>query len=489
MSNLTRASLVVLLAAVALSAAGPIVEGDTFWHLAIGRHLLQHHHFAHPDPFVWTAPAGGHDVLHEWLAELIMATLARAGLGAMRVLRAALATAIVLVIFLAARRRAPPALAFTTAVAAWIFLLPNLSARPHLFGLLAAATLVALPPGPAAIPILILWANLHSSVLIAPLIAGCQLLECAVRRHPELRPWALRTAVALAATLVQPAGWRLWPYALGTPAVNREFSDEWMPLFDARLAGDLNRVAWVVLAALVITALVIAARGDRQVRFPGALAALACLAFAASNRRMTAFLFLPLLHVADVLAHHVRLSLRRALGEAWMAAAALTALAVALPRLRPGPPVAPGAFPEETARFLAAHHLEGRLFNPEAWGGYLSWTLAPDYRVFADGRWPLVGRTVIADSIAIMSRRPEAQALLDRYGIEVLVEATRFHLRVPGLDPRRWAVAHADATAVVLLRRGPHYQSNAARACGDPVPTVQGVPPACLTPLPGSPGR
>jgi hypothetical protein len=526
MTNLTRASLVLLAAAVCAGAAGPLREGDTFWHLAIGRYLLEHHRFAHPDPFVWNALPGAEDVLHEWLSELLMALVARAGLGAVRVLRALLAGAIVGVIFLAARRRSAPPLAFTAAAVSWVFLLPNLSARPHLFGLLCAAlVLLLLPVETGPLPprrralltgLLILWANLHSSVLLAPLLAGCHLAgrlgECAWRRRwsPDLRVWANRSAVALLATLLQPAGWRLWPYALSTPAVNREFSDEWLSLFDPRLAGDPTRLAWLLLAVALLVAVVLEARaaGDR---FPGRWVALACLIFAASNRRMTAFLFLTVLYTAGVFARRVRLDLRRPLAEGWVATVALTAVAVSLPRVQlGGPPVARGAFPEETARFLRRARLEGRLFNPEAWGGYLSWALSPQYQVFADGRWPLVGRQAIADNIAVMSRSGDPEALLERHGIDVLVESTAFHLRVPGLDPRRWSLAHQDDTAVVLLRRGSLYSLDVQRACdavipdpaqarwpgllvdprGGPSPTsVPSVLDDCVRPLPGSPGR
>jgi hypothetical protein len=481
MTNFTRASLVLLLLAVSAGAAGPLWEGDTFWHLAIGRYLLEHHRFGQPDPFVWNALPGAQDVLHEWLSEVLMALVAKAGLGAVRVLRAALTGAVVAVLFLVARKRAAPPLALTATAAAWVFLLPNLSARPHLFGLLAAAAVLLVLPVETApltprrrvlvVGLLIVWANLHSSVLLAPLLAGChlggRLLECAWRRRwsPDLRIWGARTAVALVATLLQPAGWRLWPYALATPAVNREFSDEWLSLFDPRLAGDPTRLAWLLLALAVLVAVVLEARAASD-RFPGRWVALACMVLAASNRRMTAFLFLPVLYAAGVFARRVRLDLRRRIVDGWVVAVALTVAAVTLPRLQlGGPALAPGAFPEQAARYLAAARFEGRLFNPEAWGGFLSYTLAPAYQVFADGRWPLVGRQTIADDVAIMSRSGDVEALLDRYGIDILIESATFHLRVPGLSPQRWSLAHQDPTAVILLRRGSLYSLNAHRAC------------------------
>jgi hypothetical protein len=43
-------------------------------------------------------------------------------------------------------------------------------------------------------------------------------------------------------------------------------------------------------------------------------------------------------------------------------------------------------FPEKAADFVLANNLQGNMYNPYDWGGYLIWRLAPQRRVFADGR-------------------------------------------------------------------------------------------------------
>lgn len=43
-------------------------------------------------------------------------------------------------------------------------------------------------------------------------------------------------------------------------------------------------------------------------------------------------------------------------------------------------------FPEKTADFIIASNIQGNMYNPYNWGGYLIWRLAPERKVYADGR-------------------------------------------------------------------------------------------------------
>lgn len=43
-------------------------------------------------------------------------------------------------------------------------------------------------------------------------------------------------------------------------------------------------------------------------------------------------------------------------------------------------------FPEKAADFVIYNRLQGNMYNPYDWGGYLIWRLAPERKVFADGR-------------------------------------------------------------------------------------------------------
>src|ERR1700761_4560256 len=59
--------------AFAFAMAAPLVvaDGDTYWHLATGRWILEHRGVPATDPFSYAA-VGRPWVTHEWLSEVVM---------------------------------------------------------------------------------------------------------------------------------------------------------------------------------------------------------------------------------------------------------------------------------------------------------------------------------------------------------------------------------------------------------------------------------
>jgi len=85
------------------------------------------------------------------------------------------------------------------------------------------------------------------------------------------------------------------------------------------------------------------------------------------------------------------------------------------------------ALPEQAANFLREHPSTGPLFNTYEYGGYLMWRLAPERKVFIDGR--ALSESVYKDYRAILYNEgaqpmqmsgPRAQ-LLDHYGVRTIV--------------------------------------------------------------------
>jgi hypothetical protein len=105
------------------------------------------------------------------------------------------------------------------------------------------------------------------------------------------------------------------------------------------------------------------------------------------------------------------------------------------------------------------------MFNPVDWGGYLSYRLYPEYRTFGDGRWTLIGREVVLDSQRILGRRGDVERVLDRYGIDFLVQPMATYIRTAPLNPTRWVLAYHDDVSVVLLRRTRALTENLDRVC------------------------
>ncbi len=86
------------------------------------------------------------------------------------------------------------------------------------------------------------------------------------------------------------------------------------------------------------------------------------------------------------------------------------------------------------------------------WGGYLIYKLAPDNKIFVDGRldpyW-----TLLDDYGALIEAAPRWRALADAYGVEVALLPSDAPLaRALARDPG-WKLAGADSRAVLYARR------------------------------------
>ena len=162
----------------AFLASGPIDERDLFWHIASGRFILTDHRLPEPDPFTYTAGTRK-DVHHEWLSQVGLALCEHwFSLKGLRVLRAILTALTLAAGYLAFRRRAGRSALVPMALSIWLVLLaPNDTIRPHLFGWLMAVLVLGIlldRPRPwnrkswaGCVFLLVLWANLHSSVMKA----------------------------------------------------------------------------------------------------------------------------------------------------------------------------------------------------------------------------------------------------------------------------------------------------------------------------------
>ncbi len=211
---------VIALGAFALLCFSPQIynDGDTGWHLAAGRYIIDHLAVPRQDPFSYTF-AGAPWMAHEWLAEVIFASAAALGGWAMISVITAAALAILLLIMgrEAARWLAPPRVALFLLLTITM-LLPFLLARPHLLSwpLLAGWTTVLLharerrrPPALAAAAIMVVWANLHGSFLFGLCLAGLFGLEAVIEdadRRAALIGWLRFGALALTASLMTPHG-------------------------------------------------------------------------------------------------------------------------------------------------------------------------------------------------------------------------------------------------------------------------------------------
>ena len=206
-------------AAYVASDTSLFADGDTSWHIATGRWILEHGAVPFHDPFSFTMP-GKDWHAHEWLAEVPMALAY--GAADWRGLALPFVAAFAFTLFLIGRelsRHFPVRWVVATLAAVFNILFSATLARPHLFAwailtvwllllLLRAREARRAPPLLAAL-LMVVWANMHASYIIGLGLVGVFALESLVQdRSPAatLRAWVPFGLLSLAAACVTPFG-------------------------------------------------------------------------------------------------------------------------------------------------------------------------------------------------------------------------------------------------------------------------------------------
>ena len=212
--------LIPVVVAAAVSFAPPILsDGDTFWHIAAGGWMLDHGQVPGADPFSFTF-AGRPWVTHEWLSEVVMAGAFRlAGWSGVMALTGLCMGATVAVMARWLLRWLEPLSTVATLTVGIGCLAQSVLARPHIVSLpvLAVWTVALLgarrqgrAPSLWLLPLMSLWANLHSSFIVGIGLAAVFGLEAALDRTAwrwrAVLGWAAFILASLVSALITPHG-------------------------------------------------------------------------------------------------------------------------------------------------------------------------------------------------------------------------------------------------------------------------------------------
>lgn len=443
-------------------------DGDTNWHIATGRWILDHRAIPGVDPFSFTA-AGRRWVTHEWLSEVMLAGVQRLAGWAGVSLLVGMCAGSAMALLAGELRRMLGVLSVLAAVGLSLAILsPHLLARPHMLALpllvLWTAQLVEArranqaPPLWLA-PLMTLWANLHGSFVFGlafsvPFALEAWRLAPPDERRHALARWGLFLAASGAAALLNPNGVDdlLLPFKVMRLGVLRDIG-EWKP-------ADLAHISPLVIA-LFLTLFVCLYRGVRV-----------------GWERLSLLLLLlvmTLQHVRQeiVLAAAGPLLLAQALGAAleparaglaaarrWSRGAGLVVgitalLAVGVGGWRLAHPVrrVDSMTTPVTALARAPAALRGRpVFNSYSFGG---WLILNGVRPFIDGRADMYGDALVRLALDTEAAKDPAAALatLRRYGVVWSLTTPGSGLiavldRTPGwrrLYQDRWAVVQVYA--------------------------------------------
>jgi hypothetical protein len=440
-----RALLAMALLAVFAVCLDVLDDPDLWWHLRLGRWILDHRAVPHGELFSYTAQ--GHAmVAHEWGSEVLFSLASSLG-GVLTValLMAVAGWSAFAGLALRLRRRGVGTMLTALAVALGALAAASvLGTRPQVItvALVSWTLLLAerhLARGGRLVwtlaPVALVWANLHAGVVLGlgVLVGACSLE--ALRRalgRAGTAPWrrigslAAATAVAGGLACLNPDGPGLFRYVVQTSSSERAKPiTEWhAPNF----ADPANLGLLVLLGSFL---LLLALGGRPSLRDLGlAVAGLAASLLAVRNTSLAVMLAVP---AWAVMAQQVRdrvASRRAAAGggrQAVVFGAALLAIAAALD----GVSVAKAArdasdrgiarvYPSCAAAALS--QVDGvRVFAPYFHSGYLVDRLWPDGRVFLYGESVSLGTAVFDDYGRVLGGGPRALQVLAAYGTNAVI--------------------------------------------------------------------
>lgn len=460
-------SLAVLLPILAAILA-PLSTVDLTYHLRAGAEILATG--AIPTVDSWTFTAAGEPWFdQQWGAQLVLHGAERIGGWTGLVILRAVATGIVVSCLLGIARRhglrTRPATLLV--LAAFAVAAPALALRPQLLGLACFALVLLLVDGrrdhPRAmwlVPLIVaVWANLHGSFFLGPLVLGLAWLADVHDRDPGARRTLLLTVISVAAACLTPAGPLVWLYAVGLsvdPSVTARIT-EWRPT-------SLRTPAGIAFFASVAAVVVLIARRASVVAWPTLLWLGAFLAIGLYAERGIAWWALAVVGPAATLlaggpsraATIDPPAIRRV--NAAIVAMLVVVGAVLLPWWRP---IDPGtqapvlllteAPPGITEVLRETATTDDRILNHQAWGSWLVFAI-PQAPIAIDSRIELYPPDVWQRYEQVMAGVDGWQAQVAAWGVTLVVleadaTGTRDRFVADG-----WTVIHEDADGTVLRR-------------------------------------
>jgi hypothetical protein len=448
---------------------------DLAYHLRAGEITLDTGHIPTTDPFTFTA-AGATWLNQQWGAQVILAAVYRlAGWTGLFLLRAALVGLTFGFLFEACRRRGLDLRrAAWLTIAAFIVSAVALALRPQLMGmammtltLLIVADRRAHPGRLWAVPVIVLvWANIHGSFFLGPVLLGLAWLEDLHERSPNGNRALLVAVVAAAAAIVNPFGPQVWVYAAGlsTNAVVTSRISEWEPT-------SLRTVPGLLFFGSVALVVALLARRPRATPWPtllwlGAFAAIGTYAI----RGVAWWPLGAAVAVADVLAvggatgqdHETPRARQERSSPLNLVVVGLIVVlcVVLLPVWRPvdariGAPLnlvgdAPAGI-TATLRDLAKPG--DRILNPQPWGSWFELAL-PDDPVALDSRIEVFPVHVWDDYDVVRSGGDGWQAILTDWHPRFIVAGDDEAKFIARLTATGWTSAYTDRDGTILAAPG-----------------------------------
>jgi hypothetical protein len=320
---------------------------------------------------------------------------------------------------------------------------------------------------------MLIWGNMHGGYALGIIIIILYLaMEGLKFSHSALRPMGrnaykrlfLAGLAAIIISFFNPGTYHVFSkgvlfQAAGAISDNVEFqSTVWI----FKRYGDHSVLIYWFILSCAVSALVL----DRRRADITKVALIACIGyFSFTTLRYVAFLLIAALPIIGESFSRTRFLkvIRAILYSAALAIAIFfTASNTGLETIKSGEWVDNRKFPVKAADFILQNDLKGNMYNFFNWGGYLIWRLAPERKVFVDGRTldsVLYEQASIIDKAFVdpQSGMPIWKYLLDEPHVEYVVisclgDSRSFPLFQALKRDRDWVPVFSDQTSAIFVR-------------------------------------
>jgi hypothetical protein len=493
----TSAVVAFFAGSVLPSAAWPMVDGDTWWHIRAGQDILASG--AVPRVDTWSLVGVGRPwTSQDWLANVILAVghdVGPSGWTALSLLFAGCTVASFWILWraIAVRR---PSVGWASRViwlsAGLVLAATVLGVRVQVVDLLLATVVIwacwryLVDPRRrwlAFLPLVaVAWANLHAGWILLFLLGGAVLVGEAIDRlmrrsvegsqplsWPRLRDLGIALVICAAALVFNPNGTDLYRYPFDTVGITAlgRYILEWFPATLDALPGQL------LVAFTLVVALPTVGFGWRRLRTADALVlgGMLLMAFMAIRflliagpvvGAIAAVALAPTIaatgwgtRLSSTLDH---LSERRngvhGLANLGMASVILVAgVGVAVARTAPGAQerAIAESLPVGAVDWLQRNEVKGNMFNRYEWGGYIG-QQRQGVPIFMDGRADVYGDELLLMYVSMITLDVDPQTILDRYEIDFAVYPPESPLGAWFEASPAWRNAYEDDLAAVWIR-------------------------------------
>jgi hypothetical protein len=474
---LPTVGLLLLTALIVVQAAHGFTDPDYWWHVKTGEVIVSQRSIPHLDVFSATA-AGRPWVTHEWLAEVLIYGLVRAGgYGtALAVFTLSPLLSVLLLARLLDRERVGPRAALPILALSTVIIAIYTTVRPQVLSWLMFSLLLYALYGYRAgrirrlwaLPLLFLvWANLHLSFLVGLAIFGVFVAATAgaqvvARQRIRISHLLLVLVGSVAAACVNPNGVRLLVYPLSYLPLQKTL----LPALEEWKSPDFHSLLFAPFLA-AIGLLLITGINPKKLDLWSLGLGLLVVALALQSARYVAVFGVAFVPIAGLAMRErwpwaiaqtaesptpARAALHWALLAAAIGVFALTFRPAAWSQFQGEPRTAGQGVPVDAVNLIQKQFPNAHVFNQYEWGGYLIYRLWPQQRPFIDGRGEMFPPAFLAEYLNTYAVKPGWEGTLDRYGVDLVLIRSDSPLAGALETNPRWRLVHQDELATIYTR-------------------------------------